>query len=246
MPKRKAEPKQCEEAQIPSVAGWGTKLIDELANSIGADDVSILRLQLDALTRSPITPPLKQPATTHPIIVRSRSSLKQVASAVADAAQVVIDLETAGLDPRKGEIVGIGLAPPEATYYIPISHRSAETGKLLVSQLPLTEVLAALRLQEKRLIAHNAKYELKWLQHHGKFTCQFVWDTMLAARLLRSDLPADLEKVAVRELDVPDWSLPPDDLKRIQFLPIQTVATYCGKDCRYTLEIYRRQLKCLV
>ena len=82
MPKQKPKPKQCEEPQVPSVVGWGAKLIDGLANTIGTDEVLILRSQLDALTRSPTTPPLKQPATTGSVIVCSRSSLKQVANAV--------------------------------------------------------------------------------------------------------------------------------------------------------------------
>ena len=68
---------------------------------------------------------------------------------------------------------------------------------------------------------------------------------MLAARLLRSDLPAELKDLAVRELDVPDWGLTKADIERVQFLPIERVARYCAKDCRYTLELYRRQRACL-
>ena len=109
--------------------------------------------------------------------------------------------------------------------------------RLRPNQLPLTDVLTALQLRTKTLIAHDAKFELKWLRRHGNVDCDFHWDTMIAARLLRSDLSGDLEKVVVRELDVPEWALPPADLKRLLFLPIETIAARCAKDCRYTFEI---------
>jgi DNA polymerase I-like protein with 3'-5' exonuclease and polymerase domains len=95
------------------------------------------------------------------------------------------------------------------------------------------------------MIGHNAKYEYKWLFHHGKIRCQFAWDTMIAARLLRSDLPADLKSLAARDLDVPEWDLPKGEKARIRFLPIEDVAAYCAKDCWYTLMLYRRQKECL-
>jgi hypothetical protein len=49
----------------------------------------------------------------------------------------------------------------------------------------------------------------------------------------------------MEELDVPDWGLSPGELKAIQFVAIDKVARYCAKDCRYTLELFWRQRKCL-
>ena len=185
------------------------------------------------------------PDPTRPTVVRTQARYRDVAKKVVEAPEVVVDLETSDLDYRKGEIVGIGLALRDGPLYIPISHRFEEDGKLRPCQLSLVNVLTALRLQEKHLIGHNAKFEFKWLRHHGNFRCEFGWDTMVAARLLRSDLPADLKAIAERELDVPDWGLSKAEIKRVQFLPIETVAAYCAKDCWYTLAIYRRQRACL-
>jgi hypothetical protein len=65
---------------------------------------------------------------------------------------------------------------------------------------------------------------------------------MIAARLLRSDLPADdLEKVAIRELDVPSWRLPSSRLQRVQLLPIETAAAICAKNCVYTRLLCAKQ-----
>jgi DNA polymerase I-like protein with 3'-5' exonuclease and polymerase domains len=231
---------------VTSIADWGQQLLKTMAGNLPAEDFLLLQGQVDALTQTTTAPVAKPSDTTQLTIVNDADSLATLASALAGATVVAVDLETAGLDPRLGEIVGVGLAVPDATFYVPIAHRIQGSGELRPGQLALTDVLDALRLQDKKLIAHNAKFELKLLRHHGKISCQFIWDTMIAARLLRSDLSADLEKVAVRELDVPDWSLSAADMKRMQFLPIETVATYCGKDCRHALELYRRQLTCLV
>ncbi len=172
--------------------------------------------------------------------------MKDLAKKLALAPEVVVDLETSCLDPRKGEIVGVGLALPDGPFYIPVSHRFEQDGGLRPGQLPLVDVLAVLRLQEKHLIGHNAKYETKWLRRHGGVECRFTWDTMIASRLLHSDLPAGMKEVAQRELDVPDWAMPKADITQVQILPIETVAVYCAKDCYYTMLLYRRQYACLV
>jgi len=49
---------------------------------------------------------------------------------VAADDEMVIGLETAGLDPRAGVVVGIGLAVAQRTYYVPINHRFEGGGAL--------------------------------------------------------------------------------------------------------------------
>jgi DNA polymerase I-like protein with 3'-5' exonuclease and polymerase domains len=229
----------------PDFSAWATRLIDELPEDTPADELALLHSQLRSLTTRVPAADLLPPDRTAPHVVRDRKSLKQVAAQVVGADEVVIDLETSSLDPRSGEIVGVGLATASVNYYMPIGHRFAETGKLRPDQLPLYAVVRDLCLHQLPLVAHNAKFEFRWLRHHAGVSCRFLWDVMLAARLLRSDLPAELENLAIRELDVPNWGLTKADIARLQFLPIERVARYCGKDCRYTLELYWRQRSCL-
>jgi hypothetical protein len=224
---------------------WARRLIDELPEDTPAEELALLDSQLRSLAAQAPATDLLPPDPTAPHVVRDRKSLKQVAAQVGDADEVVIDLETSSLDPRSGEIVGVGLAAAGANYYLPIGHRFAETGRLRPDQLPLDAVVRDLRLHRLPLVAHNAKFEFRWMRHHAGVSCRFVWDVMLAARLLRSDLPAELKGLALRELDVPDWGLTKADIERVQFLPIERVARYCAKDCRYTLELYWRQRSCL-
>jgi hypothetical protein len=220
--------------------------IDKLAPSIPAEDLAVLRSQLAEVGQKTPLPAAPESNPLRPVIVRDRNMLADMTAKLTEAEQLVIDLETSGLDHRAGEIVGIGFAFSGATYYIPVQHRFEKDSALRPGQLPLNEVLAALQLPQRRLIAHNAKFEAKWLRHHGGIRCRFIWDTMIAARLLRSNLPADLKTLAVREMDVPEWDLSKEEIRRVQFLPIEKVASYCAKDCWYTLLIYERQQKCLV
>jgi hypothetical protein len=224
---------------------WARDILDELSAHVSDEEAILLQSQAEVVDRLTV-PAVAAPDPTKPTLVRTQASLRALAKKLEVAPEVVVDLETSDLDPRKGEIVGIGLALPDGPIYIPIGHRLEEDRSLRPYQLPLVSVLTALRLKEKHLIGHNSKFDFKWLKHHGNISCRYVWDAMIAARLLHSDLPADLKTLAGRELDVPDWGLSKAEIKRLQFLPIELVAAYCAKDCWYTLLLYRRQLACLV
>jgi DNA polymerase I-like protein with 3'-5' exonuclease and polymerase domains len=221
------------------VTDWARGLIDQLAGSVPPADLTVLRGQVTDLLQSPTTPPAPDP--TVPEIVRSADALARIAAELAAADAVAIDLETSGRDPAAGEIVGVGLAAGDRAWYLPVAHRLADTKELLPDQVPLTTIVTELGLGRLPLVAHNAQFELKWLRTHAGVTPHFTWDTMLAARLARSDLPVGLKEVAARELDAPDWGLSNDEMKRIQYLPIDKAARYCAKDVVYTLDLMRRQ-----
>ena len=220
---------------------WASDLVNDLAPEVTPAELEVMRSQMNSLNSTMELPDLpRDPA--QPTIVRERKTLDELAAAIDHADDIVIDLETSDLDQRSGVIVGVGLAFDGQSYYIPTQHRFEETNQLRPNQLPLAEVLEVLKLEDKKLIAHNSKFELKWLRQHNNAEFEFKWDTMLAARLLRPDQSAELKDVAARELDVPNWELSKADMKRIEFLPIERVAAYCAKDCWYTLRIYQQQV----
>lgn len=227
-----------------TAAEWAAQLLARLAGqaNFSPDDLAVLQTQAAALTRPAAAACATDP--TVPQVLRRREELPALADRLAAATAVAIDLETSSLDPRQGEFVGIGLAVPDGAYYLPTGHRLAATDTLLADQLMPAEVASALGLEGRPLVAHNAKFEFKWLRAHAGFTPRFVWDTLLAARLLRADLPAGLKEVAVRELDVPDWGLAKQEMSKIAYLPVDRVARYCAKDVWYTLELMRRQTEC--
>jgi DNA polymerase-1 len=228
------------------LSAWALDLINRQPDDFPAEERVLLVNQAKAFADIARTAPPLLPDPTAPEIIRNRKALKQLGTSVAGADVVVIDLETSALDPRNGEIVGIGLALATSTYYLPISHRLEDSKLLLPDQLHLDAVVQALSLGSLSVAAHNAKFEFRWLRHHTGVVCNFVWDTMVAARLLRSDQSAELKDLAVRELDVPDWGMTKAEIERVQFMPIDRVARYCAKDCWYTLELMRKQQTCLL
>jgi DNA polymerase I-like protein with 3'-5' exonuclease and polymerase domains len=249
MPNRSSEssatPNTCkQQCAAKPVSAWATQLLADLSPTLCASDAAMLKQQLAVLEKAPSgeAPPAKADPI-RPTIVRAAKGLDALACKVAAAAEVVINLENSGSSPDSAVIVGVGIALQEMGFYIPLDHRfDHEAHHRRPNQLPLIDVLDALRLHDKPLIAHDAKAILKWVRHHVGIAWAFAWDTMIAARLLRPDLPADdLEKVAIRELGVSSWRLPLAEMQRVQVLPIETVGAMCAKDCSYTRLLYDKQ-----
>jgi DNA polymerase I-like protein with 3'-5' exonuclease and polymerase domains len=235
-----------EAASALDISAWTRTVLAENAGGLSEDELAVIEGQLQSIAASAPSASTLPPDPTAVSIIWSRKDLKRLASRLPDAPEVVIDLETSSLAPQDGEIVGVGLSVADGNFYAPTAHRFEESKLLRPDQLPVALVAKELRLERLPLVAHNAKFELKWLRRHAGITVHFAWDVMLAARLLTSHLPADLKDLAARELDAPDWALSKQEIKRVQFLPVERVARYCGRDCRYTLELYRRQKACLV
>ena len=118
-------------------------------------------------------------------IVNSASALDELMNRLSATKQVVVDVETTGLNPMEVQLVGVSLSPaPGEAYYIPVGH----TGLGQMEQLPLQQVIDRLRvpLEDKALpkLAHNGKYDIVVLAEHGVTVNNLSFDTMVAAYLL--------------------------------------------------------------
>ena len=179
-------------------------------------------------------------------VVRTSLDLLLLRDKLANFDVITIDIETSSLEPKEGFIVGIGLGIEGLVAYIPIAHTSAEDNALLPDQLSLFEVVSTLDLKSKKFIAHNAKFEFAWFKFHAGIDLQFEWDTFLASKLLQPNLPADLEKLAIRELDVGPWSLNFESMNAFQSVDLAIASSYCAKDVLYTFQISQTQKKAMV
>ena len=178
-------------------------------------------------------------------VVRTSLDLLLLRDKLAGSDVITIDIETSSLEPREGFIVGIGLGVEGLVAYIPIAHALPEDGTLLPDQLSLFEVVNTLDLKSKKFIAHNAKFEFAWFKFHAGINLEFDWDTLLAAKLLQPNMAADLENVAIRELDVAPWSLSSELMNAFQAVGLNVASSYCGKDVLYTYQISQTQKKAM-
>jgi DNA polymerase-1 len=178
-------------------------------------------------------------------VVRTSLDLLLLKDKLAVSDVITLDIETSSLEPREGFIVGIGLGVEGLVAYTPIAHALPEDGTLLPDQLSLFEVVSTLDLKSKKFIAHNAKFEFAWFKFHAGIDLQFDWDTLLAAKLLKPNMAADLENVAIRELDVAPWSLSTKSMDAFQTVDLGTASNYCGKDVLYTYQISQTQKKAM-
>ena len=143
------------------------------------------------------------------------------------------DTETTDLDPRKADLVGIGVCygtDAEFTVaYIPTGHAEGE-------QLPKAQVLAALKpileSENHPKVLQNAKFDRGIFRNQGIQLAGVVFDPMLASYVLNPEASHNLTDLGLRYLGVSATSY--QDLvpkgKTIADVSIPAVANYCGMD----------------
>jgi DNA polymerase-1 len=120
-------------------------------------------------------------------LVHTSADLATVAQALDESTVVGLDAETTSLNPRDGRVRLLSLATERGTYLVDC---------FAVDPRPLWDVLA-----EKTVVAHNAAFDLAFLDALG-FTPGPVRDTMLLSQLLYAGphQPHTLQACAEREL----------------------------------------------
>ncbi|HSH01565.1 MAG TPA: DNA polymerase I [Anaerolineae bacterium] len=205
-----------------------------------------------------------QAEETTAVIVRTSKQLKELVKKLNKASLISFDIETTSLDKQTADIVGICLAVEAGTgYYIPVGHlqneAQAKTGQmglfagepeLVEGQLPLAEVLAALRPPltnpEIGKVAHNAKYDYSILDRHGLTVSPITFDTMLAEWLTDpSSKHKGLKDLAYHRLQVsmtPITDLIGSGRKSVTFdvVAIEDAAPYGAADADITLRLHEK------
>ena len=111
------------------------------------------------------------------------------------------DTETTDLDPYRGRLRLIQLAAPDGVRIIDLDRFADGDLKRGDALAPLRELLAAARPVK---IAHNAKFDSKWVRHALGVELGGLFDTLLASQLVSAgdmDERHNLEAVAARHLD---------------------------------------------
>lgn len=168
-------------------------------------------------------------------------SLQEVQDYLAQSKQpTVVDIETTSLFVGQGRILCVGFAP-------------LDRDDVLVWWPQDLRELAKLRIP--RMIAHNAKFEKRWLCSYGT-KLKIWWDTQMMAHLLDENHPSGLKDTVVRLLGYADWADDnvagyADEFGRFENDPTiprkvfaaskKRVSIYNGKDVHYTRELLKWQ-----
>lgn len=132
-----------------------------------------------------------------------------------------------------------GATGPEKIFVMPLYHPESPYKKTWRSALRRLDPY--LRMPKRR-VAHNGKFDLRWMNQFGAMI-DLTFDTMLAAFLLDENRAKGLEPLARSLLGAPPWGI---DVKSLLTTPLKDVMRYNGLDTWYTAKLYflfRQQLK---
>jgi len=175
--------------------------------------------------------------------VRTEAELAVLLRALAGAREWAFDTETTGLDARHDRLVGMSFATePGRAWYVPVPAEAAARDALLARFAPCFASSKAGK------IAHNLKFDLTILRHHGLHPAPPVHDSMLAHyvydaserhgldHLARQFL--DYEKITTEHLIGPKGP----DQKNMDELQPEQISDYAAEDADVALQLYRKLL----
>src|SRR5437763_8577150 len=114
-------------------------------------------------------------------LVTNAEELQRAVDELSANHAIGLDTETTDLDPYTARLRLIQLASPDGVYIVDLNHFDRGETKFTESLAPLRQLLAAPRPIK---IAHNAKFDAKFIKHNLGVDIGGVFDTLLASQLV--------------------------------------------------------------
>lgn len=170
-------------------------------------------------------------------VIDDKAKLGKLKKLLNKAELISYDIETAGLDEwdPTGGIVSLAgtvrVGNKLTVFVLPLDHPQSVWRKIWPDVL---KFLAPAFERIPKQVAHNGKFDAKWLRMYG-IQARVTFDTMLAAHLLDENRLKGLKPLARMLLGVAPWGI---DTKDLRSTPLPKVLKYNGLDTWYTYHLY--------
>lgn len=169
--------------------------------------------------------------------VDTKEALRDAVRALRDADAVSYDIETVGASEHLPEARIVSLSFTTLTrgvphvWAVPLWHPESVWRDKWIEVLNI--IGKAMRWCLRR-IAHNAKYDTRWMRHFGVRIFP-TFDTIIAAALLDENRPKGLKPLALQLLGADPWAIETKDLITT---PLDEVLDYNGLDTWHDMRLY--------
>lgn len=165
-------------------------------------------------------------------IVKTPKDLLESENDLKNESIIACDLEADDLDTKTAKMQGIGYGTAEKPFFVPFPNG--------VSKEQLKEFL--LRLFQKQIIFHNAKFDMKLLLHNDLPIPKNFHDTMLMSWLIDENSQHGLKALSkvIFDRDSKKWTdlNSTTDLFRTQENIMEELAEYCCADIKNTFDLF--------
>src|SRR5947208_13913708 len=134
-------------------------------------------------------------------LITNAEELRRAVTELSNKHVIGLDTETTDLDPYTARLRLIQLASPDGVYIVDLNHFDRGETKLTESLAPLRQMLGAPRPIK---IAHNSKFDAKFIKHNLGVDIGGLFDTLLASQLVSAgdiEQRHGLEAIAGRYLN---------------------------------------------
>jgi DNA polymerase-1 len=175
------------------------------------------------------------------VIVRAEKDLLDLAKLLKEKKLFGLDTETTGVEPLKDELVGLSVAyDTKKSFYIPIAHVNDQQ---LDKEVVFKKLGPIFQSKTIKKVLHHAKFDRLVLHNAGVELDGIIFDTLLAANLLREEW----DKISLKILSVKYLGEKMEsfsdvmgkEYKTFDQVPIPTAATYAAHDSLQTLKLYK-------
>lgn len=176
--------------------------------------------------------------------VMNKADLKAMVASLSEAVEAHIDIESTGFDEFKPESKIVSLAvtverpgengaqPIVEVFAVPLYHPESPWRTTWERVLG---IIGRVMNKVKKRIAHNGKFDCRWLHEFGCPT-YLSFDTMLGAHLLDENRPKGLKPLARQLLGVAPWAIETKDLLST---PLHEVLWYNALDTWHMRNVYK-------